>query len=88
MENVIESIRAAIAGDATPEAKAVGATACRAILAILEGTVLAKPFAARRYRRAAQRLADRERGLRAARRTAEQLLDLAIQRSSARRCRP
>jgi hypothetical protein len=38
MDNVIDSIRAAIASDATPEAKAVGATACRAILAALEGT--------------------------------------------------
>ncbi len=38
MENVIDSIRAGLAGDATPEAKAAGATACRAILAALEGT--------------------------------------------------
>ncbi len=48
MESVIESIRAAIAPDATPEAKAAGITACRAVLAALEGTPgqpLAAPIA-------------------------------------------
>jgi hypothetical protein len=35
MENVIDSIRAAIAPEATPEARAQGIDACRAILAAL-----------------------------------------------------
>lgn len=38
METVIESIRAAVAPDASAEAKAAGVTACRAILAALEAT--------------------------------------------------
>lgn len=38
MDNVIESIRAAVAPDASPNAKAAGVAACRAILAALEGT--------------------------------------------------
>ncbi|HEX4453121.1 MAG TPA: hypothetical protein VH143_19755 [Kofleriaceae bacterium] len=37
MENVIESIRAAVATDATHEARVAGITACRTILATLEG---------------------------------------------------
>lgn len=37
MENVIESIRAAVASDATQETRAAGITACRTILAALEG---------------------------------------------------
>src|SRR5690349_9083491 len=36
MDTLIESIRAAIANDATAEARGVGASACRAILAALE----------------------------------------------------
>jgi hypothetical protein len=38
MENIIETIRAAIASDASPEARAAGAAACRAILTALEST--------------------------------------------------
>jgi hypothetical protein len=38
MENVLESIRAAIAPDATPEVRAAGAVACRAVLTALEST--------------------------------------------------
>ena len=38
MDNVIESVQAALAGDATPEIRAAGVTACRAILVALEGT--------------------------------------------------
>lgn len=36
MENNIESIRAALALDASPEARAIGAAACREILGALE----------------------------------------------------
>ena len=38
MDNVIESIQAAVATDATPEARAAGIAACRMILSALEGT--------------------------------------------------
>ena len=44
MEAIIESIRAAVASDASPETRAAGADACRAILAALQakpGEVLA-----------------------------------------------
>ena len=36
MENLIESIRSAVAADATPEARAAGIAACRTILSALE----------------------------------------------------
>lgn len=39
MDELIETIRAAIASDTTPEAKAAGADACRTILAALEAEV-------------------------------------------------
>ena len=38
MENLIESIRTALTSDATPDARIAGASACRTILAALEGT--------------------------------------------------
>jgi len=38
METLIEAIRAASAADATPQARANGAQACRTILAALEAT--------------------------------------------------
>ena len=38
MENLIESIRSAIAQDASPEVRATGVSACRAILSALEAT--------------------------------------------------
>ena len=38
MDNLIESIRAAIAQDASPEARVIGMAACRAILASLDAT--------------------------------------------------
>ncbi|CAN5885633.1 hypothetical protein BH11MYX2_BH11MYX2_36900 [soil metagenome] len=38
MDDVIDSIRAAVANDAPPEARAAGITACRAVLAALEAT--------------------------------------------------
>jgi hypothetical protein len=37
MENVIEAIQAAVAADATQEARVAGIAACRTILAALEG---------------------------------------------------
>ena len=42
-ENLIESIRAAAAEGSTPEARAAGANACRALLAALEPPVPATP---------------------------------------------
>jgi len=38
MENLLESIRAALASDATPEARGAGIEACRAILTALGAT--------------------------------------------------
>lgn len=38
MEKVIEQIRAALAQDATPDARTAGIAACRAVLAALEAT--------------------------------------------------
>lgn len=43
METLIESIRKAVAPDATDEAKRVGADACRTILATLDATLQAPP---------------------------------------------
>ena len=43
MTELIEAIRAAVAGDATPEQKAIGAQACRTILAAL-GAEPGKPI--------------------------------------------
>jgi len=42
-ENLIESIRAAVAEGATPEARAAGAHACRALLAALEPPATPQP---------------------------------------------
>ena len=78
MENVIDSIRAAIVSDATPEAKAVGAAACRAILAALEGTPgqpLAAPVAVPLN---GSQIAGMVSALRGG--SPDQLLDLAIAR--------
>jgi hypothetical protein len=44
MENVIEAIRASVAADASPEAKAAGVMACRAVLAAL-GANAGEPLA-------------------------------------------
>jgi hypothetical protein len=78
MDNVIDSIRAAIASDATPEAKAVGATACRAILAALEGTP-GQPLAAPAVvPLSGSQIAGVVSALRGV--PPDQLLDLAIQR--------
>lgn len=44
MESVIDAIRASVAGDATPEAKAAGVAACRAVLAAL-GANAGEPLA-------------------------------------------
>ncbi len=43
MTDPFDTIRSAIADDATPEARAAGAAACRAILGALEGTVAQPP---------------------------------------------
>lgn len=51
METVIDAIRAALADDATPEARAAGVAACRSVLAALEpppaATTAAMPDASR-----------------------------------------
>ena len=78
MEGVIESIRAALASDASPEAKAAGATACRAILAALEGTVSQLPAAPAVVPLGASQLASVVSALRGV--PPDQLLELAIQR--------
>ena len=78
MENVIDSIRAGLAGDATPEAKSAGATACRAILAALEGTpgeALAVPAVVPFNGSQIAGVVSALRGV-----PPDQLLDLAIQR--------
>jgi hypothetical protein len=77
MENVIDSIRAAIATDATPEAKAAGATACRAILAALEATP-GQPLAPVVVPFNGSQIAGVVSALRGV--PPDQLLDLAIQR--------
>jgi len=71
MENVIEAVRGALAPDATPEAKAAGVAACRAILAALEATP-GQSFAAVPASPAGA-IAGMLRGM-----PPEQLLDLAI----------
>ena len=78
MENVIDSIRAAITTDATPEAKAAGVTACRAILAALEATP-GQPLAAPAVvPLSGSQIAGVVSALRGV--PPDQLLDLAIQR--------
>ncbi len=76
METILETIRAAVSTDATPEARAAGATACRAILAALESTP-GQPLAAP-LTTAPSPIASMVSVLRGA--SAEQLLDLAIAR--------
>ena len=76
MENLIESIRAALTPDATAEAKLAGANACRTILAALDATP-GQPIAAAPVPRAeALPIANAVAALRGV--PAEQLLDLAI----------
>jgi hypothetical protein len=72
MDNVIESIRAAIASDATPEAKSAGIAACRAVLGALEGTP-GQPLAAPAAASPVAALVGALRGV-----PPDQLLDLAI----------
>lgn len=72
MDNVIDAIRAAVAPDASPEAKAAGIAACRAIVAALEGTQ-AQSFAPVAPASPVAALVGALRGV-----PPEQLLDLAI----------
>jgi hypothetical protein len=72
MDNVIESIRAAIVCDATPEAKSAGIAACRAVLSALEGTP-GQPLAAPATASPVAALVGALRGV-----PPDQLLDLAI----------
>lgn len=78
MEQLLEAIRAATAADATDEAKAAGATACRTLLAALEakaGEPLAAPVAAGN---AVQAIVGALKTM-----PPEQLMDLAIARLKA-----
>jgi hypothetical protein len=75
MEAVIDAVRAALADDATPEARAAGVAACRAVLTALEPAPA--PTAAAPTSDAA-RIANVVAALRGA--GPEQLLDLAIAR--------
>lgn len=78
MENLIESIRAALAPDAIAEAKLAGASACRTILAALEGTP-GQPLAAPAVvPMSGSQIAGMVSALRGV--PPDQLLDLAIQR--------
>ncbi|HTR56469.1 MAG TPA: hypothetical protein VMJ10_37605 [Kofleriaceae bacterium] len=43
MDDLIEAIRTAVATDATPEARAAGARACRALLSAFEPSEVAPP---------------------------------------------
>lgn len=80
METLIESIRAAIATDASDEARATGAQACRTILAALEtkpgeAMIAAPPTSGAAPATQIASVLGALRGL-----PAEQLLDLAITR--------
>ena len=75
METLIESIRLAIAPDTTPEARATGAHACRAILKTLEPTP-PESIDTRSAPSGAAQLTNLVTALRGA--PADQLLDLAI----------
>jgi hypothetical protein len=86
METLIEQIQVAVASDATDEARAAGAQACRTILAALEATpgeALASPAAAPQAPTAQPHIpAEVVRAAVTALRgmPVEQLLDLAISR--------
>lgn len=78
MEQLLEAIRVATAPDATDEAKAAGATACRTLLTALEakaGEPLAAPVA---MANPVQAIVGALKGM-----PPEQLLDLAIARLKA-----
>jgi hypothetical protein len=75
MENVLESIRAAVAVDATPEVRAGGVAACRAILAALEAQP-GEPIVANVVAPSPSPIATVVAALRGV--PADQLLDLAI----------
>lgn len=78
MENLIDSIRASVAPDATSEARATGAAACRTIIAALE-SVPGQPIAAAAVMTPdASKIANAVAMLRGV--PADQLLDLAIAR--------
>jgi len=84
MENLIESIRSAIAVDATDEARAVGAQACRTILVALEtpaGTPMNVPTSSTALAEPRSPLEAAVSALRGV--PPEQLLDLAIARLKA-----
>ena len=84
MDDMLEAIRAAIAPDATDEARAAGATACRTILAALEGTPGQSPAARAENRRRRQSRTSSPRC------AACQPISCSTSRSRscARRCRP
>jgi hypothetical protein len=73
MDALIESIRAALAPDASPEARASGAEACRTILTALEPAAEAAAATAAPPEVPVATILDAMRGI-----PADQLLDLAI----------
>lgn len=75
MENLIESIRSALAPDASAETKLVATTACRAILAALESTP-GQPMASAVVAQPASPIATMVATLKGV--PTDQLLDLAI----------
>lgn len=78
MENLIDSIRSALASDASTETRAGGAAACRTILAALESAPGQPMAAAAVMTPDASKIADAVAMLRGV--PADQLLDLAITR--------
>ena len=78
VENFLEEIRAATNADATPEARAAGATACRTILAALDGTTGAPATPVGINPAEVAKVVAALRGV-----PADKLLDLAIARLSA-----
>ena len=77
MDNLIESIRAAVASDATAESRAAGVAACRTILAALDATP-GQAFAPAAVMPDASTIAAAVGALRGV--PPDKLLDLAIQR--------
>jgi hypothetical protein len=75
IENILTTIRATTAPDATPDARAAGAAACRALLATLEPAPRAQPDAPSMQLNASA-VASAISALRGI--APEQLLDLAI----------
>jgi hypothetical protein len=75
MDNIIQSIQAALAADATPEARSAGVAACRAVLGALEARPGVPMESAQPSSSPVAAIVASLRGV-----PVEQLLDLAIAR--------